>query len=157
MNVTFTNNPQMPNNLNSASPQQMILLIAQSLRRCNDDGITSVSTKRVKVLHVTNSNAVVLRITDNLVLDFLPALHGAFHENLGGEGKGGGSKLAEFVVIVGETGTETAEGKSGTDDDGVADLVGGGDGIVDGFDGGGAGNWDVDVCVKEGFRESSVQ
>jgi hypothetical protein len=41
-------------------------------------------SERIKIFHVTNGDAVVLSVSYNLVLNFLPALEGSFHEDLEG-------------------------------------------------------------------------
>jgi hypothetical protein len=52
----------------------VVLLIAQGLTGGNDDGVTSVDSERVKVLHVADGDAVVVGVADDLILDLFPAL-----------------------------------------------------------------------------------
>jgi hypothetical protein len=37
----------------------MVLIVGKRLRRCNDDGITSMCAERIKVLHVTANDSVL--------------------------------------------------------------------------------------------------
>ena len=47
-----------------------------------------MNTERVEVLHITDGDTVVVAVTDDLVLDFLPALEALLYEDLRGEGEG---------------------------------------------------------------------
>ena len=66
----------------------MVFVIRQRLRGSDDDTLTRVDTERVEVLHITDGDTVVVAVTDDFVLDFLPALEALLHEDLRGEGKG---------------------------------------------------------------------
>ncbi|KAH3688090.1 hypothetical protein WICPIJ_000932 [Wickerhamomyces pijperi] len=74
LDVTLTNDTQMSDDLDGSGTQHVVLLVRESLRRSNDDRITSVDPQWVKVLHVTNSDTVPHTITHNFVLDLLPPL-----------------------------------------------------------------------------------
>ena len=54
------NDPQVPDDLQGTLPQAVVLGVREGLRGCNDNGLTSVDAHRVKVLHVTHRDAVVL-------------------------------------------------------------------------------------------------
>jgi len=62
----------MANNTDGSLAEHVVLVIAESLRWSHDDTVTSVDTERIKVLHVTDFDAVVHGIY--LVLDFLPSM-----------------------------------------------------------------------------------
>jgi hypothetical protein len=93
-------------------------------------------------LHVAANDNVVGGVTDNLVLELLPSLERLLDEDLRGEGERFGGKVTELVLVLSETGSESTEGEGGTEDDGVTDLLGGDEGVVDARDGGrgGGGN-----------------
>src|SRR5690242_19323367 len=82
-----------------------------------------MDTKRVEVLHVADSDAVVAAIADNLILDLLPALHTALNEHLGTDGKGFIAKVKQLLLVVGETTSKSAEGERSADDDREANVL----------------------------------
>ncbi|KAI6769203.1 hypothetical protein HG531_010307 [Fusarium graminearum] len=84
-----------------------------------------MDTEGIEVLHVTNGDTVVLSITDNLVLDLLPALHTALNKNLGTGGESLVAELHELILVVGETTAEPTEGIGGTHDDGETNVLDG--------------------------------
>eukprot|EP00123_Amoebidium_parasiticum_P018886 comp24311_c0_seq1/m.45726 comp24311_c0_seq1/g.45726 ORF comp24311_c0_seq1/g.45726 comp24311_c0_seq1/m.45726 type:complete len:317 (+) comp24311_c0_seq1:2722-3672(+) len=83
LNVALTHHPKVTNGLDGCVAQHVVLTVTQRLRGCNDDGVTSVDTERVEVLHVAHSDAVVIGITHHLILYLLPALHGPLNQHLG--------------------------------------------------------------------------
>ena len=155
LDVAFTNDAQVTDDLDGSGTEHVVLLVAEGLGRSNDDRVTSVDTEGVEVLHVADSNAVVVGITDDLVLDLLPALEGLLDQDLGGECERASSHVAELLLVVGETGTETTKGVGSTDNDGVANLVGSIEGLIDGVHGDGLGDGDVDLLKGLG-EEISV-
>lgn len=64
----------MSNDLQGALAQPVVLLIVQGLGRRNDNGLTGVDAHGIKVLHVTNRNAIVVLVTHHFVLKLLPTL-----------------------------------------------------------------------------------
>ena len=66
----------------------VVFVIRQRLRGSDDDTLTRVDTERVEVLHITDGDTVVVAVTYDLVLDFLPALEALLYEDLRGEGEG---------------------------------------------------------------------
>ena len=82
MNVALSHDSQVPNDIDGRGSKHVVILVRQSLGRSHNDGVTSVDTERVKVLHVADSNAVVCSITNDLILDLLPALERLFDQNL---------------------------------------------------------------------------
>ncbi|KAI3479544.1 hypothetical protein L1887_58356 [Cichorium endivia] len=130
LDVALTDDTEMTDDVDGGGSEHVVIVVAERLRGGNDDRVTRVDTERVKVLHVADSDAVVAAITHDLVLDLLPALHRLFDEHLGRVGKGSSAELAQLLDVVGETGAETAERESGTDDDGEADRLGGSERLV---------------------------
>ncbi len=72
----------MPNNLDRGSAEHMILLIAQCLTGRNDDAIPGMNAKGVEVLHVADSDAVILAISHHLVLHLFPAFQRLLDQDL---------------------------------------------------------------------------
>ena len=60
-------------------------------------------------------------ITNDLVLEFLPALHTALNEELRTQTETLGGQISEFVWVVGKTATKTTQCVGSTKDDGIAD------------------------------------
>ena len=89
-----------------------------------------MDTEWIEILHVTDSDAVVLAITDNLVLDLLPSLHGALNKHLWRGSKCLNAEVVELLVVVGETRSETSKGEGSTDNDWEADVLDAGHGLV---------------------------
>ena len=113
----------MTNNLKGGLTKHEILAVGQSLRRCNDDRISSVNSKRVKVLHITNSNTVVTRIPNDLILQLLPSSQILINDDLITRSKGLGSQVSNLIVVGGKSTPESTKSICGTDQDGVSNLV----------------------------------
>ena len=64
----------MSDDLQSTLAQPVVLIVAQGLRRCNHYGLTCVDTHGVEILHVADSDAVVVLVPHHFVLQFLPTL-----------------------------------------------------------------------------------
>ncbi len=113
-----------------------------------------MDTQGVEVLHVAHGDAVVVCVTDDLVLDLLPALERLLDQNLGREGQGPGGHVAELLLVVGETGPQATKRIGSADNNGVADLGSGIQSLVDRVDGNGLGNRDVDLLKRLGEQIS---
>lgn len=83
-------------------------------------------------------------ISHDLVFHLLPPLQTLLNEHLGTEREGLGGQVAQLLLVVRESGTETTEGEGGTENDRVADLLGRAEGCFNGGDGGGLGCGNVD-------------
>ena len=102
LDVAFPNNTQMPDDLESSTSKHVIFIIRQRLRRCNDNGIASVCSERVEVLHIAANDGVLQRygvtitmdayfhkkkthicgIANNFILQLFPAFHATFDKYL---------------------------------------------------------------------------
>ena len=60
----------------------MILSIAQGLGWSDDDTLTGMDSQWVEVLHVTNGDTVVVTVTNDLILNLLPALQALLYQYL---------------------------------------------------------------------------
>lgn len=152
LDVTFTNDTQVADNLDSSGTEHVVLLIRQGLTGSNDDTVTGVDTKGVEVLHVANSDAVVVSIADNLILDFLPATERLLDQNLGRKGQGARGQVLQLLGVGSETGTQTTQSVGRTDDDGVSNSLSSLQGLVDGADRNGFGDGDVDLVQGLGEK-----
>ena len=88
------------------------------------DALARMDAQRVEVLHVADGDAVVVAVAHHLVLYLLPASQRLLHQHLRREREGLLGLRQQFVVVVAEAGTETAEGVGGTQYDGESQFVG---------------------------------
>ena len=145
LDIALANDAQVTDNLNSSSAEHVVLLIRQSLTRGNNDTVTGVDSERVEVLHVANGDTVVGSVTNNLVLNLLPALEGLLDENLGGERQRAGGQVTELFGVGSEARTQTTKGVSRPDNDGVANLLGSLESVLDSLDGSRFGNRNINL------------
>lgn len=150
LDVAFTNDAKMADNLDGGGAKHVVFLIAQSLTGGNDNGVTSMDTERIKVFHVAYCDAVVVGIADDFVFDFLPAFKRLFNQDLRRQGQGASCHVAELLLVVGKTGTETTKGIGGTNNNGVSDLFGSIKRLVNGTDSDGFGNGNLDLVKSLG-------
>ncbi len=118
-------------------------MIRQRLARCHDDGITRMHADRVDVLHVTYGDAVVVTVTHDLVLDFLPAGHAALDEHLADHGvvESLDDDIDELFLILSDAAARAAHGIGRAHDDRIADAVGEVHGIGHALDDGALRDW----------------
>ena len=64
----------MTDDTNRKRTQFVVLIIGESLRRCNYNTLAGMNTERVEILHITYRNTIVVGISYNLVFNLLPAL-----------------------------------------------------------------------------------
>ena len=72
----------MPDDIDGGRAEHVVVGVRQRLRRRDDDGVASMNSKRIKVLHIAYGDAIVLGISHHFVLDLLPTLHAALDEDL---------------------------------------------------------------------------
>lgn len=75
-------------------------------------------------LHVANGDAVVPDISNDLVLDLLPALHRLLNQHLRTGRKSLVAKLKQLLVVLCEPGSKSSKSERSSNNDGVADRVG---------------------------------
>ena len=74
------------------------------------------------VMSPTYSDAVVVGVPYDLVLDLLPPLHGLVHQDLVGVFEGDGDESQELLRVVTEAGAESSERVRRPNHHGIADL-----------------------------------
>ena len=101
-------------------------MVRKGLGGCHHDTITCVHAYRVEVFHIADGDAVVIAVTHDLVLDFLPAGHAALDEHLAYHGvvEALDDNLNEFFLILCNAAAGTAHGVGRTHDYRVADPIG---------------------------------
>ena len=114
----------MADDLDGEFAEHMIVFIGESLRGSHNDTFTCVDSEGVEVLHVADSDTIVETVAHHLILHFFPSLKGFLHQYLGRERERLLHEFDQFLAIVAETGSETSEGISGTDNHGISETVG---------------------------------
>ena len=133
LHVAAALDAQLGDDVERGGAEHLILLVAQGLRRRNNDRVAGVDADRVNVLHVTDGDGVALVVAHDLVLDFLPAGDALLDKNLVNAGvhDAGGRDLAQLLPGVGDAAAGAAEGVRRADDDRQTDLAGEIDRILD--------------------------
>lgn len=54
LNITLAHDTEMSNDIDGGGPKHVVITIREGLGRRNDDGIASMDTKRIEVLHDQN-------------------------------------------------------------------------------------------------------
>mmetsp|Transcript_26373 Transcript_26373/g.47644 ORF Transcript_26373/g.47644 Transcript_26373/m.47644 type:complete len:302 (-) Transcript_26373:97-1002(-) len=90
-----------------------------------------MDSKRIKVLHVTDCNAVVTAVAHDFVLEFLPSTQVLINQNLRTIRKGLGCEILEFCIVGSESRSKTTECKGSTNENGVSNLVGSYQRVID--------------------------
>ena len=113
----------MAHTLNGDILKHCHLVFTQRTCGRNNDTFTCVDTKGIKVLHTSNGEATIVGITDNLELDFLPALQTFLHKYLGSKGECALGNLQESLLVLTNTATKTTQSVSATDHNGIAQTT----------------------------------
>ena len=126
LHVAAALDAQLGDDVECGGAEHLILLVAQSLRRRNNDRVAGVDADRVNVLHVTDGDGVALVVAHYLVLDFLPACDALLDQNLVNTRvhDAGGRNFAQLLPGVGDAAAGAAERVRRTDDDRQTDLTG---------------------------------
>lgn len=72
----------------------------------------------IEVLHVANGDTVISAITDNLVLNLLPALHALLDQYLRTSCECFGTKSAQLILVLSKSRSKTTKCVRSTNDDG---------------------------------------
>ncbi len=72
--VAFANDSDMTDNLYGKFAQIIVILVRKRLRRGDHDALAGMYAQRVEVLHVADSDAIVVFVSDHLIFNLLPAL-----------------------------------------------------------------------------------
>ena len=103
---------------------QLVFLVGQGLGRGDGDGVAGVHAHRVEVLDGADDDAVVVLVTNDLHLVFLPAQQRFVDQQLAGRRQleAAMADLFEFFTVVRHAAAGTAHGEAGTDDGREAQL-----------------------------------
>src|ERR671916_2989677 len=104
----------------------MIFIVLERLGWCNDDVIASVNSHCKKIFHVAYDHTVPLVIAHPLVLDLLPVPDITLYQNLmnHAEIKTSLHNFLQFVLIVCDAATPSAQRVRYSNDDRVANVFG---------------------------------
>ncbi len=116
--------------------QPLVFAVRQGQRRCHGDGVAGVHAHGVEVLDGADNHDVVVFVAHHLKLVFLPAEDALFEQHLGGGAvlQALAHNAAEVTFVVRQAGAEAAHGEGGPDHHRVAEVPGGGEGLVHGVD-----------------------
>ena len=135
-------------------PHQLVLLVGQGHRGSDGDGVAGVHSHGIKILDRTNDHALVLVVTHHFHLVFLPTEQALFHEHLI-DRRGIQTKVhhfIEFLPVVGNASSGSAQGVGGTQNDGkITQFVEVGTGLFQRMNRKGTGH--VQTNVKHGPLE----
>ena len=126
LHVAAAHDAQMSDDVQRGLPQHLELLVRQGLGGSHHDGVAGVNAYGVKVLHGADGDHVAHAVPHGLKFDLLPAEDGPLHQNLG-DGRGVQAGLGDdtqFRLVGGGAAAGAAQGKGGTDDDGITDPLG---------------------------------
>ena len=101
----------MANNADGKLPQPMVIAVRESLTRRYDNAFTRMDTKRVKVLHVADGDAIVRFVSHDLVFHFLPAIEVFFHEDLWRIGQGPLDPFLQRLFVLAHARAQSSQRK----------------------------------------------
>ena len=109
LNITFAHDADVTDYLDRERTQFVILAVGKRLRRGYNDRLASVDAQRVKVLHVTYGDTVVIAVAHHLIFYLLPSLQTLLDEHLGRKREGLLRELVQLVLVVGKSTAESAQ------------------------------------------------
>ena len=127
LDVALADDAEVPRRANGDGAQQLVLGVVQRLRRRHDDRLARVDPHGIEVLHVAHGDAVVGRVTDDLVLDLLPAAQALLDQHLwrtAGEGPPQ-CRLQISAGLLDDAAALAAEREAAAQHDGQAEAQGG--------------------------------
>ncbi len=145
----------MADDLDGERPQFVVFGVGKGLRRGNHNGFARVDAQRVEVFHVADRDTVVVTVAHHLVLDLFPTTQRLLDQHLRRERERFLCQRIQFFLVVTETGTESAQGVRCTDDDGIAQVLGGLAGCLDILAGLRLDGFDIDL-VEPLYKEFAV-
>ena len=111
--------------------QIMVIVVGECLRRCDNDTLAGVYAQRVEVLHVADSDTVVIPVSHHFVFNLFPTLERFLHKHLRGERERLFGEHFQLLGIVAETASETSEGICRTHYHRIAETFGRRKSLVD--------------------------
>ena len=130
LDVALADDADVAHDVDGLLAEEVALVVGQGLAGSDHDALTGVDAERVEILHVADRDAVVVAVAHHLELDLLPAPQGLLDEHLGREGERLAGDGLQLSLVLAETGTQAAQRVGGTQDHRVADLAGGGAGLL---------------------------
>src|SRR5437868_3759804 len=101
----------MANNADGKLPQPMVIAVGESLTRRYDNAFARMDTKRVKVLHVADGDAIVRFVSHDLVFHFLPTIEIFFHEDLWRIGQGSLDPFLQRLFVLAHARAQSSQRK----------------------------------------------
>ena len=126
---------QLGDDVQRRGAQHLVFVVAQGLAGGHHHRVAGVDAHGVQVLHVADGDDVALVVPHHLIFDLFPAGDALFHQDLvdGGKPQAVGADLDQLGLVLADAAAGAAHGKGRPDDDGVADAVGAGQGVLQGL------------------------
>ena len=109
---------------NAQRAELLVIMICQSLRWSHDNALARMDAERVKVLHVTNRDAVIITVAHHLIFYLLPAAQALLYQHLRRERECLLGQFVQLLFVVAEARAKAAESISGTYYDRIAQIFG---------------------------------
>ena len=109
--------------LDGDGTQLMVFAIAECLTGGNYNRFTSMYAERIEVLHVADSDAVVVFVAHHLILYLLPSLERLFDKHLWRERECFFCLLEQLLFIIAEARPKSSEGVCCTQDNRIAEVI----------------------------------
>ena len=126
LHIAAAHDAQMGDDVQRGLPQHLELLVRQGLGGSHHDGVAGVNAYGVKVLHGADGDDIAHAVPHGLKFDLLPAEDGPLHQDLrnGRSVQTGLGDDPQLRFVGSGAAAGAAQGKGGTDDDGITDPLG---------------------------------
>lgn len=123
LDIAFSDDTEVSDRLQCYISELLVVTVGEGLARCDDDTLACMDSHRVDVLHIAHCDTGIMRITDNLVLEFLPSHETLVDDDLMGIGEGLLEECEELLSCVSKSTSESSEGKSRSHENWVSDHL----------------------------------
>ena len=82
LHIALSHDSYVANYLYCEFAKQVVIVVAECLRRSHHDTLSGVDSERVEVLHVAHGDAVVIAVAHHLIFHLFPALERFLNEHL---------------------------------------------------------------------------
>ena len=105
LHITFAHNTNMTNDLDGQRTKFMIFGVGQRLRRSNHYRLTGMDAKRIEILHIADGDAIIVSVSNYLILNLFPSLQALLYKHLRREREGFFCQTIKLFFIVAEART----------------------------------------------------